>query len=149
MIYACASGDISKISEIIFCSDDIRKRIVNMHVTESHKIISSLGKRKYEQSVLMQKSFDSLKKFNLFNVIDEFKTQFPDLMAQILAIMMKQENNVLYTEMEKVIPRLATIYGIMMQTRNKELSLIQRVNSLLLFDNICDRKVTITKLIHP
>ena len=90
-----------------------------------------------------------LKKFNLFNVIDEFKTQFPDLMAQILAIMMKQENNVLYTEMEKVIPRLATIYGIMMQTRNKELSLIQRVNSLLLFDNICDRKVTITKLIHP
>lgn len=97
----------------------------------------------------MQKSFDSLKKFNLFNVIDEFKTQFPDLMAQILAIMMKQENNVLYTEMEKVIPRLATIYGIMMQTRNKELSLIQRVNSLLLFDNICDRKVTITKLIHP
>lgn len=33
LIYACASGDISKISEIIFCSDDIRKRIVNMHVT--------------------------------------------------------------------------------------------------------------------
>ena len=60
LIFICASGDISKISEVIFRIDEIRKRIVSKQVTEIRKTISSLGKRKNGQSILTQKSFENL-----------------------------------------------------------------------------------------
>ncbi|XP_062575477.1 uncharacterized protein LOC134237384 [Saccostrea cucullata] len=46
-----------------------------------------------------------------------------------------------YMQIERVVPRLGMVYGVLMQGRNKELSLVQRMMSLLLFDNICDQKV--------
>lgn len=42
---------------------------------------------------------------------------------------------------QDVVPRLALIYAITMQTRNPELSLLQRVVASCLADNISDQKV--------
>ncbi|CAG2245512.1 unnamed protein product [Mytilus edulis] len=44
-------------------------------------------------------------------------------------------------KIEAIIPRIGMVYSMLMQGRNKELSRIQRITSLFLFDNICDQKV--------
>ena len=44
-------------------------------------------------------------------------------------------------KLEEHIPRLGMLYGMLMQGRNQELSLVQRVNSMVLYDNLCDQKV--------
>lgn len=42
---------------------------------------------------------------------------------------------------EEVLPKLGMVYGIIMQARNKELNLVQRILSLALTESLCDVKV--------
>ncbi|CAC5410860.1 unnamed protein product [Mytilus coruscus] len=49
-------------------------------------------------------------------------------------------------KIEGIIPRIGMVYSMLMQGRNKELSRIQRVTSLFLFDNICDQKGYLTSM---
>ena len=59
----------------------------------------------------------------------------------ILSMVLVSDKMHCYTAFEKVLPRIGLVYGILMQSRNMELSRIQRMISLLLFDNIADQKV--------
>lgn len=139
---ACIQGSTAEICDAVMSVENLRKQIIGTFSAEIDKKASTMTKRKYSTSILMQKSLQHLKGFNWFLVVGEFKHVFPDLMVQLISLMLKRESQILYTELEKIIPRLGAIYGILMQGRNQELSLIQRMNSLLLFDNICDQKVS-------
>ncbi|CAC5384786.1 unnamed protein product [Mytilus coruscus] len=61
-----------------------------------------------------------------------------EIIKQLLTTEEEMENK---EKIEGIIPRIGMVYSMLMQGRNKELSRIQCVTSLFLFDNICDQKV--------
>ncbi|CAG2238691.1 unnamed protein product [Mytilus edulis] len=96
-----------------------------------------LNKKKGFVSVLMEKDFKALETVKFEDVLIEFQEKFPELLDMIVAIMLPKDE----TSIANVVPRLAMIYGIIMQTRHHELSRMQRVVSMCLADNICDQSV--------
>ena len=89
----------------------------------------------------MKKTFQDLKHLNWKKIMVEMQNMFPDLFVQLLGMMLDDHDISSYTSIQKVIPRLGLVYGILMQGRNMELSIIHRTMSMLLFDHICDQKV--------
>ena len=75
------------------------------------------------------------------NILNKFRSLFLDLFAILMFILMDKDKIGMYTQLQTVIPRIGLIYGILMQTRNQSLSRIQRTVTLLMLDNICDKKV--------
>lgn len=96
-----------------------------------------LNKKKGFVSVLMEKDFKALETVKFEDVLIEFQEKFPELLDMIVAIMLPKDE----TLIANVVPLLAMIYGIIMQTRHHELSRMQRVVSMCLADNICDQSV--------
>ena len=92
-------------------------------------------------SVLNRKNRTDLDTFSLENLFREFYRLFPEIVQVLLHIMLPQEDLSKGQKIEAVIPRLAMIYAIAMQTRNHELSALQRVMSMCLLDNVVDQKV--------
>ena len=142
LLFACQTGDTEQICSTILSIDSVRRQLINKLTMENDAISSGMTNRKYNTSVLIKKSHKDLKFFNWVDVVDEFKQTFPDILCQLLSLMLKRESQSLYTKLEKAVPRLGLIYGILMQGRHQELSLIQRLNSSLLFNSICDVKVS-------
>ena len=71
--------------------------------------------------------------------VKEFSDMLPLVFKLITSAMMPK-----FQEPQKMVdlfPRLGMIYAIIMQGRHPGLSLIQRMVSMLLMDNICDQKV--------
>ena len=142
LLAVCVSMNVKQICETVISIESARKCLIGLLMNEFNQTASQMTCRKYNTSVLMQKSLTELKTFDWFTVVAEMKSRFPELMALMFSLILKKEDRNLYTAMEKVVPRLGTVYGILMQGRNQELSLIQRLNSSVLFDNICDVKVS-------
>lgn len=92
-------------------------------------------------SQLMKKDVHDMKTSSWIHILKEFRSIFPDLFAILMFMLLDKDKISLYTQLQVVIPRISLIYGILMQTRNKSWSRIQRITSLLLLDNICDQKV--------
>lgn len=130
--------DIKSISSQILSVSALKKQLVT-------DISNALGKRPEQMlnkkkgfvSVLMEKDFKSLETVKFEDIILEFQDKFPELLEMILALMLPKDQ----TAIANVIPRLAMIYGIIMQTRHHELSRMQRIISMCLADNICDQSV--------
>ncbi|CAC5418958.1 unnamed protein product [Mytilus coruscus] len=92
-------------------------------------------------SELMKKNPEDLKSFKWNEIISEFMVKFPTVFSLILTMFLTPEEMENKEKIEGIIPRIGMVYSMLMQGRNKELSRIQRVTSLFLFDNICDQKV--------
>lgn len=67
--------------------------------------------------------------------------KFPTVFSLILTMFLTPQDMENKDKIEAIIPRIGMVYSMLMQGRNKELSRIQRITSLFLFDNICDQKV--------
>ena len=93
-------------------------------------------------SELMQKNPSDLTSMNWSNIVEEFMKCFPQLFYLILMMLLPEKDAYSLSKIQKLIPGLGLIYGIIAQARNTELSRVQRVISMLLMDNICDQKVT-------
>ena len=89
----------------------------------------------------MKKDAQDLRTTSWTKIMQEMVTKFPFLLYMIFSVMLPPEHRSMYTKVQKVIPKICLIYGIMMQCRNAELSRVQRIISMLLMDNICDQKV--------
>ena len=72
--------------------------------------------------------FKDLKNFSWERVITELKEHVPDVLDVLAAIAVP---NVKVNSEQQIAP-LCTAYGILMSTRWKELSLIQKINTILL-----------------
>lgn len=66
---------------------------------------------------------------------------FPEAFVFLSSIMLEPHEMSSYRKIEGAVPRLELVYGILMQGRNKELRLVQRIISMLLFDKIYDQTV--------
>ena len=89
-------------------------------------------------SILMEKELKNLENFEWHLLAQEFRGKFAHLFDLLVSIMMPKESS---KEMEKLLPRIGMMYSILMQTRHPSLSLVQRLVSVLLMDNICDQNV--------
>ena len=110
---------------------DIGKRPEKMR-NKKHGFVSSL----------MSKNCDALGKLNFNEVVTEIKEYFPELLDILISIMLPKEKRKSALNLGNIIPRLAMIYGIVMQSRYHELSRIQRTVSMCLADNVCDQNVS-------
>ncbi|KAK3590322.1 hypothetical protein CHS0354_008764 [Potamilus streckersoni] len=85
-------------------------------------------------SELMKKSSDDLKSFQWNNLVSEMKQMFPSLYNFLLAMVLpcgKVGEEWCDTQTwQRVVPRLGLVYGILAQTRNRELNRVQRMVSL-------------------
>ena len=75
-------------------------------------------------------SKEELKNFSWEKVITEMKERVPDVLDVLAAVAIP--NVTAHEDSAKQIAPLCTAYGILMFTRWKELSLIQKMNSILL-----------------
>ncbi|XP_076116728.1 uncharacterized protein LOC143084203 [Mytilus galloprovincialis] len=132
------TGNIKSISTQILSVSALKKQIITDVINVVGKRPEQmLNKKKGFVSVLMEKDFKALETVKFEDVLIEFQEKFPELLDMIVAIMLPKDE----TSIANVVPRLAMIYGIVMQTRHHELSRMQRVVSMCLADNICDQSV--------
>ena len=99
------------------------------------------GHKAGQTSVLMHKDFIDLKSHSWEDVISEFVRMYPELLQILLKIMLPLEARQSSTKTNEVVPKLAIIYGILLQNRNHELSRVQRLIGCLLADNLVEQKV--------
>lgn len=140
----CNDGSIDKLTTWIINNDAVRKSVVTKMITENNDKINNMRNKKYGfVSYLMKNDIKDLKSSRWLEIINEFRCLFPDLCALLMFVLIDREKIGLYTCLQSIMPRLGLIYSILMQTRNNNLSKVQRITSLLLMDNICDQKVYI------
>lgn len=131
-----------KIASNILSIECIKKNIIHHLLQESRQTAQHMNRRKhFYVGQLMEKKFENLKDINWYSIVEELLTFFPELFVCLLSILLEPHEMSSYTHIQRVVPRLWMVYAITMQGRNKKLSLVQRMMSLLLFDNICDQKV--------
>ena len=97
--------DVKHICETVLSIESTRKCLIGLLMNQTNGTASQMTFRKYNTSVLMQKSLADLKTFDWFTLVSEFKTKFPELMASMLSLIHKIGDQNLYTIMEKVVPR--------------------------------------------
>lgn len=94
----------------------------------------------------MKKDFANLSGLRMVEVVKELRGKNPFLFTSLLASMLPASQDLSLSHMKRIIPRMAMIYGIAMQTNFAELSLIQSVVSMLLEKASCEQNVCIIYL---
>ena len=87
-------------------------------------------------SILAKKSSQELSRFSWVGIVGEMKQRFPLLLIILCGIMLGATSSY-----QSILPQLGMIYGIVMKTRNKELSLVQHMMSVCLYDTVSNVKV--------
>ena len=89
----------------------------------------------------MKKNFEDLKSISFVEIIDEMRQKIPFLYNIIMSIALPQNQLVSTVHVNRIAPRLAMCYGIIMQSGFHEMSLMQRLTSLILLSSLADKKV--------
>ena len=100
---------------------------------------AKLGKRS-QGSVLCGNDYDSMKEFDFNKVWLELKTKLPFLVELMNAVSGK-ENSVAETKLEVQV-KYSFLYLILMNERWHELNLVKRVNTVLIIEGGCTKKVS-------
>ncbi|VDH98438.1 Hypothetical predicted protein [Mytilus galloprovincialis] len=134
-------------SSIIMSIEPLREAILdNISNSVGDRPNEMRNKKKGYTSYLMEKGPESLEELNFEKVIEEMKQKFPEVLQILICIMLPKEKRSSEIALANILPRLAMIYGMMMQSRYHELSSIQRVIAMCLADNICDQSVSIINI---
>ncbi|XP_076085547.1 uncharacterized protein LOC143056344 [Mytilus galloprovincialis] len=90
----------------------------------------------------MTKDFEDLKQFTWDSIVNEAVTEIPLLVDVLLTFLVPAslEQNTKVERVASLTPRIGFLYSVLAQGRNHELSKVQRVISINLFDNLCDQK---------
>ena len=140
----CRTKNIKKIVSAFMSSSNIRQAVLDDISVQLGKIPSTMRNKKHGfVSILMKKDPTSLQSVNLGHVVQEMNAKFPELLQILLHIMVPENKLEDDAARANLIPKLALIYGILMQSRHHELSLMQRLVAMTLADNICDQAVRI------
>lgn len=118
--------------------------IEDVTLTKLSKNCDILSNRKRGRlSVLVAKEYEDLKTFEWNEVITELLNEFPLLAKTFLAFLLPDSlsDGAKMDRLSTLIPRIGFLYAVLAQGRNQELSRVQRMIDILLFDSICDQKV--------
>jgi len=134
--------DPCKLVDVILTSPVLQDLVTLTTMTSESVTRNSMGNRKHGYvSKLMMKGYSELVDFDWMEVVDEAFAKFPQLMQLALGLCLKEQNLDSLDTLRHVVPKLGMVYAILMQEANQELSRVQRLLSLVLYDNICDQKV--------
>ena len=124
-------GSPYEVAEAAMRISSLRNAIKNVFLKEVDKQCSNLCARKRVQpSVLRVPSehHKSLVEFRWNNILTEMKERAPDVLDFMVAMAVPQLKG---SDGRQIMP-LCTAYGILMNVRCRELSLIQKMNAVLL-----------------
>ena len=119
------------VAETVMKMSSLRNAIKNVFLREVDNQCSNLCARKSAQpSVLRVPSehHKSLVEFQWHNILTEMKERAPDVLDFMVAMAVPQLKG---SDGRQIMP-LCTAYGILMNVRCRELSLIQKMNAVLL-----------------
>ena len=106
-------------------------------MTDVSKLHPDMTKRaNAASSILAHKTSADLSTFSWRKIVQEMKEKFPMLLVVLCGIMLGANGSY-----ETILPQLGMIYGLAMKTRNRELSLVQKMVSVCMFDAVSDAKV--------
>lgn len=123
------------ISEI-FCISALQKQCELQLIMQLDKDCTDLCLRS-KPSILRKNKFPGMSTFDWKLIIEEIKSRCPILLKVFVTVMGKMSTE----KLDQFIAPLCTCYAIMMQKRNHELSLVQRVNTVLLAEGNASKKV--------
>jgi len=92
-------------------------------------------------SVLRDKSFEIMRDFSWEIILTEAKERCPNLLDVITAVCCKREGQNVQRSGVKRIPPIGTIYCMLLNQYNRELNLVQHINTVLLASGQAETKV--------
>ena len=105
----------------------------------------NLGKTKRGEkpSVLKDKTYDALKTFSWLKILEEGHERCPDILDFIVTICVPAHRELLnkLKKGETRIPAIGLAYALMIHQANQQLSLAQRMNTLILCHGHADKMV--------
>ena len=105
----------------------------------------NLGKTKRGEkpSVLKDKTCNALKTFSWFKILEEGQEKCPDILDFIVAICAPSHREQLNKSKkgETRVPAIGLAYALMVHQANQQLSLVQRMNTLILCHGHADKMV--------
>jgi hypothetical protein len=81
--------------------------------------------------------------FDWKKLASDMSSRCPFLLDLLLAVMKKTKE-----DLNDILPRLGLCYSILMQTRNRELSLVQRLNTVLMTNGNAKKEVIHMHVCH-
>lgn len=89
-----------------------------------------------QPSELRNNDFPNMNTFSWEKLTNEMANRCPVLLDVLLTAMGYSKENI-----DKIAPRLSMCYAILMQTRNHELTLVQRLNTILMTNGNAKKQV--------
>ena len=127
---------------------EIRTSLKKMHLEEIVQECENMAKytHGHKPSVLRDKSFSAMLNFNWATLLNEARNRCPTLLDVVTAICNRRdEENVLRSGAQRVAP-IGTILAMLLHQYNRTLSLVQRVNTVLLANGHVEKKVILRNL---
>lgn len=129
-------GELSVITSAIVSVNSLKQNVKDNLLHELDEECKHLCLRS-EPSELRMNKFCDMVGFEWQKLSSEMSSRCPFLLDVLLIVMNKSKE-----ELTQIIPRLGLCYAILMQTRNRELSLVQRLNTVLLTHGNAKKEVS-------
>ena len=132
---AVITADSSNVTSAIACIDVLMHSLKENVLFELDKECTNISSRG-EPSELRNNEFRAMTEFDWTKLASEMSTRCPFLLDVLLTVMDKSKD-----EINDITPRLGLCYAILMHTRNRELSLVQRLNTVLFTNGNAKKEV--------
>ena len=129
-------GELPVITSAIVSVNSLKQNVKDNLLHELDEECKHLCLRS-EPSELRMNKFCDMVGFEWKKLSSEMSSRCPFLLDVHLIVMNKSKE-----ELTQIIPRLGLCYAILMQTRNRELSLVQRLNTVLLTHGNAKKEVS-------
>ena len=141
IVQAVSHKDVTVLAAIL--KDHCPSVVKELKKTVTEELKTSCAKlcKRSQGSVLYGNDYDSMKEFDFNKVWLELKTNFPFLVEVMNAVSVN-ENSVAETKLELQV-KYSFLYSILMNERWHELNLVKRVNTVLVIEGGCTKKVVI------
>lgn len=118
-------GELSVITSATASVDSLKQNVKDNLLHQLDEQCQHISLRS-EPSELRKNKFCDMAGFEWQKLSSEMSSRCPFLLDVFLIVMNKSKE-----ELTQIIPRLDLCYAILMQTRNRELNLVQRLNTVL------------------
>ena len=132
----------SNITTVIASIDSLTRSFKENVLHELDKECVKLCK-KSEPSELRKNSFNNMAAFDWKKLASEMSSRCPFLLHLLLVVMNKTKE-----DLNEILPRLGLCYSILMQTRNREVSLVQWLNTVLMTNRNAKKEVIHMHFFH-
>ena len=138
-------ASITVLTKTVMSIPSVRTAIEKYFVREIEHAVEGLVSKKSEQCSMLRKTDDnSMLSFTWQALFDEFHIRLP-FIAQVFCSVLGVRNEqptISNAISEKMCTRIGLCYAVLLQGRCKECSLVQRILTVCLMENVCHSKVS-------